>query len=258
LTPFAALLDDGNPHTITVNVFNNGNYFAANGALLVYLDHGSSQVTGGLVSDATSLYPSPVVSEDVATNSKGTADGSVSVTASHPVSIEGYVNTSQGRIDTKVQQQISFSNTQEIKVGNTVYDQNIKQSTTVVSTTTTTGGSAPQTVYEQKSWPLALTYDFVVNADGSAFQKTSVSQGKHERTQINGGRPSYLTDDVTSNDMLNFPASGGYYPSNADSSQTYTAGDGSGYCYAKTVSSSNYAITTNRGGFCGSAIPRAR
>ncbi|HTA37938.1 MAG TPA: peptide-N4-asparagine amidase, partial [Candidatus Acidoferrales bacterium] len=30
LTPFAALLDDGNPHIITVNVFNNGNYFAAN------------------------------------------------------------------------------------------------------------------------------------------------------------------------------------------------------------------------------------
>ena len=47
LTPFAAQLDDGNPHTVAVSVFNDDNFFAANAALVVYEDHGSTQVTGG-------------------------------------------------------------------------------------------------------------------------------------------------------------------------------------------------------------------
>jgi peptide N-acetyl-beta-D-glucosaminyl asparaginase amidase A len=257
LTPFAALLSDGNPHTITVNVFNNGNYFAANGTLLVYLDHGSSQVTGALVSDATSLYPSPNVNESVSPNAKGVYTGTVAVTSSHPVSIDGYVNTSQGRIETKVQQRIAFSNRQVIKAttDESIFDQKINQSTTVDSVTTTSGGSAPAIVSEHKSWPLALTYDFVVNADGSATQFATVSQGKREKSRTVFGRgmtaSSYLNDSVNSTDTLNFPASGGYFPSNGSSTQTYSAGDSGGYCYSKTVASKNYVVTVNSGGVCG-------
>jgi peptide N-acetyl-beta-D-glucosaminyl asparaginase amidase A len=260
LTPFAALLDDGNPHTVTVNVFNNGNYFAANGALLVYLDQGSSQVTGALVSDATSLYPSPSVNEDVSPNAKGVYTGSVSVTASHPVSVDGYVDTSQGRIETKVQQQVGFSNVQVIKAtpDESIFDQKIKQLTTIASTTTTTTGGSSQTLYEEKRWPLTLVYDFTVNADGSASQYASVSQGKHERMQNTSGSTSYLSNDVDSTDTLTFPASGGYYPSNGSSSQTYSAGNSAGYCYSKTVSSKNYVVTVNSGGVCGYATIRRR
>ncbi len=47
LTPFAGTLDDGNPHTIAVSVFNADSYFSAAANLLLYLDHGSAQVTGG-------------------------------------------------------------------------------------------------------------------------------------------------------------------------------------------------------------------
>ena len=259
LTPFAALLDDGNPHTVTVNVFNNGNYFAANGALLVYLDHGSSQVTGGLISDSTSLYPSPNVSEDVAPNAKGIYTGSVEVTSSHPVSVDGYAITSQGRIETAVRQQISFSNRQVVKANasESIFDQKIDQTTAIASTTTTQSASGTQTVSEQKSWPLKLTYDFLVNADGSATQNASVSQAQVERTMTQGGagRPasSYLSDRVDSSDQLNFPASGGYYPSNGKSSQTYDAGDSSGYCYAKSIASLNYVLTSTSGGVCGTA-----
>jgi hypothetical protein len=252
LTPFAAVLDDGNPHTITVNLFNNGNYFAANGALLVYLDHGSSQVSGALVSDATSLYPSPVVSENVSPNAKGVYEGSVSVTASHPVSIDGYVDTSQGRIETKVQQQVGFSNVQVIKAtaDESIFDQKIKQLTTIASATTTSIGGSSQTVDEEKRWPLTLVYDFTVNADGSASQYASVSQAKHERTQTTSGSTSYLSNDVNSTDTLTFPASGGYYPSNGSSSQTYSAGNSAGYCYSKTVASKNYVVTLDSGGIC--------
>ncbi len=185
LTPFAGILSNGSPHTITVNVFNNGNYFAANGALLVYLDHGTSQVTGGIISDATSLYPNPAVSNGVTINSQDVGTGTVSVTSNHSVSIDGYVNTSSGRIETQVQQQISFSNIQQIKANTSgsLFDQNIKQNTTVTSDTTTISGpGARQTVHEQKDWPLNLDYAFQLesrrkrNADHGRFPRQDRKQ----------------------------------------------------------------------------------
>jgi len=38
LTPFASLLDDGQPHTIALSVFNADSYFSATATLLLYLD----------------------------------------------------------------------------------------------------------------------------------------------------------------------------------------------------------------------------
>ena len=73
LTPFAAQLDDGNQHTIAVSVFNDDNYFSANAALLVYEDHGSSVVTGKLVSNGTGDAPAQNVVENVKTDASGGA-----------------------------------------------------------------------------------------------------------------------------------------------------------------------------------------
>ena len=99
LTPFAAMLDDGNPHTIAVSVFNADNYFSANGALLIYEDHGSSQVTGGLIRNGTALDPAQTVVEHVKFTRAGNAHGTIAVSATHPVSLKGYVITSHGRVD---------------------------------------------------------------------------------------------------------------------------------------------------------------
>ena len=84
LTPFAAQLDDGNPHTIAVSVFNDGNYFATNAALLVYEDHGSSQVTGGAPTARTSSTPKRA-SPNTSSLTSGGARGTIDVTATHPV-----------------------------------------------------------------------------------------------------------------------------------------------------------------------------
>src|SRR5579862_3475246 len=79
LTPFAGLLDDGNPHTIAVSVFNDDNYFAANAALLVYEDHGSTQVTGGLIENGTAFSPAQKVAEHVRFDKSGNASGTIDV-----------------------------------------------------------------------------------------------------------------------------------------------------------------------------------
>lgn len=256
LTPFAALLSNGQAHTIAVNVFNNGNYFAANGALLVYLDSGMQQITGGIIRNTTSATPTVSVSSGVKFDKQGNASGPIAVNASHAVAIDGYVNTSAGRVETVVHQQISFSNAQQIDVTATVYDQNITQKTTIASDTSTITGSGTQSsVHEEKSWPLGLVYDYTANPDGSATQTVSVNQGKIERsttTTTAGATPlqTYLSNTVNSKDTLTFFAAGGYGPSDGASSQTYTAHDSTGYCYSKTVRSVLYQITTNSGGNC--------
>ena len=258
LTPFAALLSDGNPHTVTVNVFNNGNYFAANGTLLVYQDHGSSTVSGGIISDNTVLYPSPQVKENVTFNKQGIGEGTVSVTATHPVSIDGYVNTSAGRVETRVDQQISFANVQQITANpsETIFDQSIKQDTSVISQTTTIYATGTrQMVQEEKHWPLAVVYDFIVNTDGSATQNASISQAKIERSITTGNNQTrplriFLSNSVKSSDVLTFFSTGGYAPSNGKSTQTYIQSSSDGYCYNKTISSVNYVLTGQTSGPC--------
>ncbi len=266
LTPFAAVLSDGQPHTVTVNVFNNGNYFAANGALLVYRDHGAAHVTGGIISDPTALYPSPVVKNDVTFNAQGLGTGKVSVTSVHPVFIDGYANTSQGRVETQVRQRVSFSNVQQIaaNTAGTLFDQNIQQQTTVDSDTLTLGRGIHRIVHQSKRWPLSLVYDFTANPDGSAVQFVSVKQGKIETRLASGdadprddrglwqggGFESFLSNTVESTDTLNFAADGTYAPSKGKSRQTYIQGNNRGYCYAKTITSANYVLTGQFGGFC--------
>ena len=137
LTPFAATLDDGNPHTIAVSVFNDASYFATNAALLVYEDHGSSQVTGALVSNGTASAPAQSVSEHVKFDQYGNAKGTIDVSATHPVSLKGYVNTSHGKVVTRVTQSIAFSNVQNIDVTSSEFKQNITQQTSISSDSTT-------------------------------------------------------------------------------------------------------------------------
>ena len=59
LTPFAGVLDDGNPHTVGVGVYNANSYFLATANLLVYTDHGKQKLTGGILTNTLSAAPTP-------------------------------------------------------------------------------------------------------------------------------------------------------------------------------------------------------
>ena len=62
LTPFVGLLSNGQSHTVSLSVFNANDYFSATASLLLYLDSGSTQVTGA-VTQNTLAAPSPVITE---------------------------------------------------------------------------------------------------------------------------------------------------------------------------------------------------
>src|SRR6202051_4372326 len=46
LTPFAGVLSNGQPHTVSLSVYNANNYFSATASLLLYLDASTTQVPG--------------------------------------------------------------------------------------------------------------------------------------------------------------------------------------------------------------------
>ncbi len=243
LTPFAAQLDDGKPHTITVSVFNDDNYFAANAALVVYEDHGSSVVSGRLVSNGTASAPAQTVIQNVKSNNSATV-GTITVTAMHPVSLNGYVITSQGRIDTRVAQTVRFSNVQKIDVTPSRFLQGITQQSSVTSRTVTTTKGHAATSQATLTWPFSLNYNYVATGSSSATQKAQVAQTKNESGLVQGpgSANSYLLlNTVHSSDTLTFSPSG-FTPSNGKSTQQYKSLNLQGRCYDKIIRSLNYIL----------------
>ena len=87
LTPFAGMLNDGNPHTISLSIFNDDSYFAESASLLLFLDKGSTQVTGGVTKN-TLAAPSPTVVENLQGTS--TVTGTIDVKSDRRFTIAGF------------------------------------------------------------------------------------------------------------------------------------------------------------------------
>jgi hypothetical protein len=166
LTPFAGVLSNGQPHTVSLSVYNADNYFSATASLLLYQDPGSAE-TSGEVTQNTLTGPTPVVTEKLnvqPTSIKGTVD----VNSNRSFVISGYVNTSHGKVTTKVAQNVHFFNDQYFNIVGNVYQQYITQGTAVNSSTTVSQSGTPTAVYNQSySWPLVvdLTEDFQPNGN---------------------------------------------------------------------------------------------
>jgi hypothetical protein len=243
LTPFAGLLSDGAQHTVAVSVFNANGYFSEAASLLLYLDHGSAQVTGALTSNTIGTGPNPAITENLQTDASGDITGSVSVTSSRQFGVAGYVNTSHGRIDTQVQQSVNFSSVQNFTINATTYDQDITQGTQVQSLTTTRQGPVFSEALESFRYPLTMNIDVLEAADGSESQTTTVSQ-EFENSIVSPFFISGVINKVNATDTLNFDSSGNFTGnSGAKSSQTYDSFNSLGQIYSCSLASANSALT---------------
>ena len=248
LTPFAAMLDDGNPHTITLSVVNADDWFSVTASLLLYLDHGSSTVTGA-VTENTLSFGSPVIKENLQTSKSGTVYGTVNTSSTHNFQIAGYVNTSTGSITTTVAQDINFTNDQYFKVNATTDEQNLKQNTSIQSTVTTAGKAGRSVDTFTYSWPLTLNYDLVFNSNSTETQVTSINQyyERDEETRVNGQVEYFSVEQnrVTPADTLflnsSFEITGN---ENQSSTQTYFGSDSTGYCYSRSLGAANNVLTS--------------
>ena len=248
LTPFASLLDDGQPHTIALSVFNANNYFSATASLLLYLDSGSTQISGAVTAN-TLTPPNPAVVEKINTLKNGNIGGTVSVKSSHNFQISGYVNTSHGPVTTTVAQVINFSSLQRFKLTSTEYQQDINQGTTIHSMVTTKNSGGTFVNYVNHDWPLLLDITLQVAPDGSETQTTTSNQyfEADQNAKHNGQSTSFslLKDRVITTDTLNFDSGGNFTGnSNQSSSQNYFQSNSTGYCYSRDITGANNVLTS--------------
>lgn len=251
VTPFAGLLDNGQPHTLSVSVVtgdpafhNNSQYFATAATVLLYQDHAATQLTGALTQDADSgVHP-------VQSNTAN-PDGvhySLTVTAHHSLVTRGYLDTPQGRVPSNVVQDVRFSNAQQITNGAAQFEQAIVQTSTASQRTygrPFDGGPANATA--NWSFPLDMDINVLVAADGSETQATTVTQDYALQSATAGPGGRYASNRAQSDhstDTLNFDTSGNFTgPTGQQASQGYTFTDSLGACYSRTLNATAGAVT---------------
>ncbi|WP_158942109.1 peptide-N4-asparagine amidase [Granulicella sp. S190] len=251
LTPFAGLLGDGSQHTVAVSVFNANGYFLSTGNMLVYTDHGSREVNGGVLSNTLSAAPTPEVTQNLSTDATGTTTGTVNVGSNRTFSITGYVNTSHGRIETTVAQKVDFLSAQrfDVNVANGPELQNLVQTSTVDSETTTRDGFLVEKVSKHISFPLTLDYAFINNPDGTFTQTVSSNQQDlhTDAKSLNSFSifQSNSQEQVVSKDVLQFDANFNVTaPGVGSSSASYRSNDSLGDCYSRSLTAADQKLTS--------------
>ena len=247
LTPFAGLLSNGQPHTVSLSVYNANNYFSATASLLLYTDPGSAQVTGA-VTQNTLTGPSPIVTENLNVQSSSIT-GTVDVSSKRGFAISGYVNTSHGKVTTKVAQTANFYNNQSFNITGSKYVQNISENTTLGSYTTVSQTGVPNVVYYQNyTWPLVVDISLAFLSNGDINQTTTARQNYNlSTTTTQSGKVTYagsLTNAGQHVDTLEFDSSFNLLGNTGQSSaQQYNYYDSTSVAYDCAISAVANVLT---------------
>jgi hypothetical protein len=233
ITPFAGLLDNGQPHTISIRVVtgdpafqNNSQYFATAATLLLYQDHAATQLTGALTQDVDSgVHPVQSNTAD--------PDGvhfALAVTSYHNLVTRGYLDTPHGRVPSNVVQDVRFGNSQQIVSSDSQFEQAIQQTS---SASQRSYGrpydGSPANATSSWSFPLTMDINVLVASDGGETQATTVNQN-YSRHYSEGGPGGHFASNRNQSDnaadTLNFDASGAFTgPAGQQASQDYTFTD---------------------------------
>lgn len=248
LTPFAALLSNGEPHTISLSVYNADSYFSDTASLLLYLDSRSTTVTGALTKNTLSAAPNPVITENLNVGTSAIT-GTVKVTSNRNFVLSGYVNTSHGKVTTTISETVNFTNKQFFNITSTEYVQNINQTSDVNSiTTATTSGQPTITSTKSFQFPLTLDYSQVVQSNGDINATTKVWQTYGEQQFSKQGIwPTYfslLNNFGQHQDTLEFDSNFNLLGNtNQSASQFYTSIGSTGTNYFCNISAASNALT---------------
>jgi Peptide N-acetyl-beta-D-glucosaminyl asparaginase amidase A len=248
LTPFAGVLSNGQPHTVSLSVYNANNYFEATASLLLYEDAGSSQTTGKVTQD-TLTAPNPVVTENLTNTTSGGVVGTVGITSNRSYVISGYVTTSHGQVNTQVSQSLKFSNNQHFVVNAASFVQNIGLTSTIATTTSTFTQGSPMVVKNQvMTFPLVMDISQIVQSNGDINQTTTANQfyTVNDKTMVGGQitSTSLLSNTGQHVDTLEFDSSFNFLGNTGQSSaQQYNYTDSTGATYNCSLNAANNVLT---------------
>jgi hypothetical protein len=230
LTPFAGLLSNGDPHTIALNVLNVNSQFSVTVTLLLFEDHGSEQVTGEVTLN-TIQSPTPVVTTKLKVSGSN-VDGTVNTTSQRQFQLAGFVNTSHGKINTFIEQQVNFSNLQKFHINANVDVQDISQLTPVNSLVATQQGWTPSVSMESFLYPLTADIDGKLT-NGETVQTTTISQ-EFQHFVVSPWFTGGVDNVVHAKDTVNFTTGAN---TNASTSQRYVSGNSLGQFYDCAIAS---------------------
>jgi hypothetical protein len=256
LTPFAGVLSNGSPHQVTLTLAGVNYYFMATAALLVYEDPHASQVSGQVVSNTlANQAPNPTIGGTLSTDASGDVTGNVTTNLSRHFVIAGYVNTSHGRVDTTVNQTVSFANTEIFDINATTYDQTSEQLTSVDGVSTSKTGPFVTGQFQQSfRYPLYMqSNQTITDSAGDSTVVTTIRQGFDEHTALSiDGFPLYAADvhnHHQGSDSIDYsPTYAIISHTGQNSKQDFTFSDSLGGCYRGSVSAANDIVTAYSSG----------
>ncbi len=243
LTPFAGTLTDGEPHTVTlVPPAGISDLWTMDGTLFLDTDHQRQQTTGAVTTDT--VQPAPQLGTAETTQ----ADGSdlITATATRDWSVAGYVDTSHGRITTRIDHHGEYTNR------NTIANQGQQQVTSQrdsgwTETTTARGHQHPQLTRSTWSYPIDVTSTYVPGATSDSFLvKGQVTVARHltdETSQGHHWRPQGSTDDeITATGVLE-RQSGTTVQADGSASEHYVGRGPDGDCYDHRIAADHGYVT---------------
>lgn len=253
LTPFAALLDDGHPHRISLRVLRAHHFFNLAGNLLVYLDRGRNVLTGRLLQNTLATDHAdlaPHIQRQWKTTLNGDSTGEVNTTQQDDYVIAGELHTAAGMVRTEVEQESAFANRQQFAhPKTTIYRQTIRQDTHVTDTVTTSRGGKQSRQVRVLNYPLLVDITKHLNSDGSFTAIITMQQAyRRSLNQSQDGQGifwSQLNNTRDTQDSAVFNASGTSLSNSRDQhgSQVYSFRDSLGSCYSKRVDARSGTVT---------------
>lgn len=257
LTPFAGLLDDGNPHTVSVRVPGADHFFNVAANLLVYQDHRSRQLDGRVVRNTLVRKPPAalVVRDTLHAGRHGSSEGTLDTDQIQSYVIAGRLHTSHGTIVTTVRYHGAFHNHQTFRQpAARHYIETIDQSSTVSLAVDRSLDGHPLDGYTlRQDDPLYLSVDKSVVTKGQDFTALVAMRQGHriDSQQTNAQGATYhasLQENLSTRDR----ADGKTIPDPLDRSdfayhergtEQVSFVDSFGSCHRTSIASNNERLT---------------
>lgn len=252
LTPFAALLDDGKPHTVAVRVLGAHDFFSLAANLLAWRDHGRDALSGKLIQNTLAASQDdrqPTLQRHFKHGAGGTLQGDVDTLQNSHYIIAGELQTSHGKLVTRVEQHADFANRQGFDhPSKDIYRQRIAMHTQVVDDVYTSSAAGTVQHTQHLDYPLLIDIRKQVYPHGDFTADITLQQGYLSKIRrMQGGHVSFwstLGNQLTAHSNTDFNAGGtGITGSRAQhGQQSYRFADSHGHCYARRVQTRDQAV----------------
>lgn len=249
LTPFTGELVDGRPHTVTITPYGSADQWIVNGTLFLTTDHHAARTSGALTSDTLSATPDVHTAQTALDGDRTRVD----VSADRAWQTSGYVDTSRGRVYTRVSQTSTYRNTDTVSAAGAqqVMEQQDHGATVV---TTTAAGHQVQARHAW-SYPITTDSDIASYTDYNNYDLSgTATQGRVLVDSVrHGGGPwavTAFTDDRLAATGNVTRVSGGLTAADGTGAEHYTGTTDLGACYDRTLKAEHGYVTADHTRSC--------